>query len=124
MFKTTDNMTAGCKKLLTDKGLEELADALSKECHDPIDFAYLQGFIGGCTLPITPKDAETYGMTAHEFAVNGRNNIKDAIIRDALGNPSLGVTIIELGRMVSNPDEPKSEADDQASEAAAEGDAE
>lgn len=124
MFNTSDNATAGSKKLLTDKGLEELANALGDECHDPIDFAYLQGFIGGIHFSTVPKDAETYGMAAKDFAVNGCKNIKDVIIQDVIGNPSVGVTIIELGRMVGNPDESKSDAASKPEDEAVEGDAE
>lgn len=124
MFNTTDNATAGCKKLLTDKSLEELAEALGNECHDPIDFAYFQGFIGGINFATVPKKAETYGMTAKDFAVNGCKNIKDVIIEDLMGNPSVGVTVIEIGRMAGNPDEPNGEKASKSDGNPAEGDAE
>lgn len=124
MFNTTDNATAGCKKLLTDKSLEGLVEALGNECHDPIDFAYLQGFIGGIHFATVPKEAETYGMTEKDFAVNGCKNIKDVIIEDLMGNPSVGVTVIEIGRMAGNPDESNGDEASKSDGNPAEGDAE
>lgn len=124
MFKTTDNPTAGGKKLISDKGLGELLEALGKECHDTIDFAYLQGFIGGINFATVPKEAETYGMAAKDFAINGCNNIKEAIIEATIGTPNFGITIIELGRMVGNPDEPNGDEASESDGNPAEGDAE
>lgn len=98
MLNTVNNPLAGSKKLLTKKGMEELMEALAEECDDPIAFAFLQGFNAGICFPTIPKKAETYGMGAKDFAVNGLRNTKDAIIKEAIGGSNVNVTIIDLGR--------------------------
>lgn len=100
MFNTIkpSEATAGCKKLLTDDGCNEVAKSFDEEIHDPIDLAYFQGFIAGLSFPVVPKEVQTYGMSVKDFAVNARNNVKDVIFEDILGSAGVNVTVIELGR--------------------------
>lgn len=113
MFSTIkpSEATAGCKKLLTDEGCNEVAESFNEEIHDPIDLAYFQGVIAGLNFPVVPKEAQTYGMSVKDYAVNARNNIKDAIVADILGSAGVNVTVIELGR--KHDDETPSDGDSE-----------
>ena len=108
MFKTIkpQDATAGCKRMLDTAGVSLVADALG-EVNDPIDFAFMQGFLAGLNFPTIPKNADVY-------ACNALVNVKKELMRQAIADGHVNVTIIELGRN----DEPKDESEP------AEGDAE
>lgn len=105
--------TAGCKKMLTTEGVSLVADALG-EVKDPIDFAFMQGLLAGLNFPTIPKSADVYGSDIPDYACNALVNVKDEIMRQAVADGHVNVTIIELGR--------KDDADGEPD--AAEGDAE
>lgn len=111
MFNTIkpSEATAGCKKLITDEGCQEVAKSLEEEIHDPIDLAYFQGVIAGLSFPVVPKEAETFGMSVKDYAMNARNNVKDLLFEDILGSAGVNVTVIELGR--KRDDEASSDGD-------------
>ena len=115
MFNTIkpQHATAGCKRMLDTAGVSLVADALG-EVNDPIDFAFMQGFLAGLNFPTIPKSADVYGSDIPDYACNALVNVKKELMRQAIADGHVNVTIIELGRN----DEPKDESEP------AEGDAE
>lgn len=115
MFKTIkpQDATAGCKKMLDTAGVSLVADALG-EVNDPIDFDFMQGFLAGLNFPTIPKNADVYGSDIPDYACNALVNVKKELMRQAIADGHVNVTIIELGRN----NEPKDESEP------AEGDAE
>lgn len=119
MFKTIkpQDATAGCKKMIDTAGVSLVADALG-DVKDPIDFAFMQGFLAGLNFPTVPKSADVYGSDIPDYACNALVNVKKELMRQAIADGHVNVTIIELGR-----NEEPTEEDKDASEPA-EGDAE
>ena len=105
--------TEGCKKMLTTEGVSLVADALG-EVKDPIDFAFMQGLLAGLNFPTIPNSADVYGSDIPDYACNALVNVRKEIMRQAIADGHVNVTIIDLGR--------KDDADDEPD--AAEGDAE
>ena len=101
MFNTIkpQHATAGCKRMLDTAGVSLVADALG-EVNGPIDFAFMQGFLAGLNFPTIPKNADVY------YACNALVNVKKELMRQAIADGHVNVTIIELGRN----DEPQDES--------------
>lgn len=125
MFRTTNmhDATAGCKKMLPTDEITLIAKAMG-EIDDPIDFAFMQGFCVGLNFPTVPKSSVMYGSDIADYSCNALCNVKKELVRQAIADGHVGVTIIELGCMVGSPDEPKSDADGKPDDGAVEGDAE
>lgn len=99
MIKTIkpQDATAGCKKMLTTEGISLIADALG-DVKDPIDFAFLQGLLAGLNFPTIPKGEDVYGYDISDYACNALVNVKDEIMRQAIADGHVNVTIVALGR--------------------------
>lgn len=108
MFRTIEpqNATAGCKKMLTTEGITLLANAMG-EVNDPIDFAFMQGFFAGLNFPTIPKSADVFGDDIPDYACNALVNVKKELMRQAIADGHVNVTIIELGRNEGTSDETK-----------------
>lgn len=89
--------TAGCKKMLTTEGVSLVADALG-EVKDPIDFAFMQGLLAGLNFPTIPKSADVYGSDIPDYACNALVNVRKEIMRQAIADGHVNVTIIDPGR--------------------------
>ena len=107
MFNTIkpQHATAGCKRMLDTAGVSLVADALG-EVNGPIDFAFMQGFLAGLKFPTIPKTADVYGSDIPDYACNALVNVKKELMRQAIADGHVNVTIIELGRN----DEPQDES--------------
>lgn len=98
MFKIIkpQDATAGCKKMIDTAGVSLVADALG-DVKDPIDFAFMQGFLAGLNFPTVPKSADMYGSDIPDYACNTLVNVKNELVRQAIADGHVNVTIIELG---------------------------
>lgn len=108
MLKTIkpQDATAGCKKMLATEGVSFIGRALG-EIDDPIEFAFMQGYLAGLNFPTVPKSADVYGFGVVDYACNALINVKKELVSQAIGSGSLNVTIIELGRKDDSKEESK-----------------